>query len=206
MSQSPIFYENGDYAGQNGSTTSGINATSPRGQVMLAANGAGFGVDGLSLSLAVDTRTKMDIYANYGLAAGPGRLTFGLGVELYANPIASATASGGDADDHIAKVLDLFVITAGYSMKFNDVWGFNTTLYGRFQGAAAAYDASENDPKQDGFADNFELRWDLNATAAFAGGLGMSGGIRLDVENLLHDREVDVDLKLRAGVSYTFNL
>ncbi len=262
MTATSTFDNDFNYIGQ-AARASSTGEISPRGQVYLAANGSGFGVNGLNLSIALDTRMKSDIYASYGLAVGPGRLTFNLGAELYVVPLAATYGefySDEDGTTELAdteyakieysnKVLDLFVLSVGYSMKFTDVFGFNTTVYARFVGADATtyydgtmyyedgtyYDSSSSSSvekyskfdksyKQDSFIDNLELRWDLNMTANFAGGLGMWAGIRLDVENLAYGNEdgskwddynndgtetkpdVDLDLKLRAGISYTFSL
>ncbi len=202
-------YEDGSYYGQ--SSRASIYSASPRGQVQLSANMGAFGVDGLSISAALDTRMKLDTYAYYGMAVGPGRLTFGIGAETYIVPRAldstgtelSSDSANKNDPNKFQYYLDLFAISAGYSMKFTDVWGFNTTVYARFNGYDA-YDAT--------LVDNLELRWDLNATASFQGGLAMWAGIRLDVEDLLLPKErnvqedANIDLKLRAGISYTFNI
>ncbi len=194
-----------------GGTRASVGTGGIRGQVRLNANGSGFGVNGLNLNVALDTRTKMDAYATYGMAVGPGRLTFGLGTEIYLVPRVYLDGSEVSTNSNNAWLsgdawqyhMDLFVISAAYAMKFNDVWGLNTAAYARFTG----YDIEDA-----GFADNLEIRLEAYATASFKGGLGMWAGVRFDIEDLCLPEErnreegVNMDLKLRAGVSYTFDI
>ncbi len=114
-------------------------------------------------------------------------------------------------------MLDVAYVSVGYTMKFTDNFGFNTAVAARFNGTAHDY-------QYDNPIEKMVLRYDLNLTANFDG-LGLWAGMRLDVWNLAANKEkygtevggdsgdgkarsmeVDANIKLRASISYNFNM
>ncbi len=174
--------DDGNIIGQD--TISYMQKGSPRAKMGLSLNGSGFGARGLTIVTSLDTRSKFDLGAYYGLRAGIGYFSTGIYTETY-------FIARMDYTDY-PLYAETFSVQAGYSLPINRVFGFNTTLYVRFC-----------DPLNEPSA-GFKPRWDMNFTAKI-NGLEMRAGTRLDVEELLNDsKDIDVDLSFRAGVSYTF--
>ncbi len=121
-------------------------------------------------------------------------------------------------------VFDDAYFTIGYGIGFAEIWGFESAFSVRLDSCGDGSSAMLIAFFEQNIGTGLNLRWDNNISVDFTGGFSAWAGLRLSVADLVRDGEfdfngnkyevkyegdddkVDVDLALRAGVSYTFDL
>lgn len=152
-------------------------------------------------TLSFNTTGQMIFDVNYGMSL-PANQSISVVANFEINPAGSsfyATVANGGSTRNILNHMDYRLV---YGVGFLPEWSFSTDLRFRFNGSSE----TEKADSLTAVTESFNIRW--NNTISYENENGFGGYVQLSYRpsNLANDADVDHNLQLWGGVSYSYDM